>query len=134
MKSAFKIFILFYYSLVTLFLPMGGFLTLKDIPKMYQSYKENEHHNIRLLDFITDHLIITDGFLYKHNNEEEQKPQKDFHFTHRHLVNFYVQEFKNFEIKKLNFIEKNISIISNYKKSFYIFSINHFIYRPPIIA
>ncbi len=76
MKSAFKIFILFYYSLVTLFLPMGDFLTLKDIPKMYQSYKEHEHHNIRLLDFITDHLIITDGFLYKHNYEEEQKPKK----------------------------------------------------------
>ena len=125
MKSAFKIFILFYYSLGTLFLPLGDFSTLLDIPKMYQSCKEHEHHDMTPIDFITDHLINIDGMFDKHENGDEQKPHKDFHFTHRCNITLFFQEFKSFEFKKSNLILYNVFVNFNYKKSIYIFNINH---------
>ena len=134
MKSAFKIFILFYYSLGTLFLPLGDFSTLQDIPKMYQSCKEHEHHHMIPIDFITDYLINIDGLFDIYYNDYQQKPHKDFHFTHRHSITIYFQEFRNFEFKKPNFFVKNATTNSNYKKLIYIFNINHFIFRPPIVA
>lgn len=113
---------------------MGDFLTLQDIPKMYQSCQEHEHHDISSLDFITDHLINIDGFFNKNNNENDQKPHKDFHFTHRHSVAIYFQELKKIEFYNANPILKNKIIIFKHIKLNYSFNPFNSALRPPIIA
>lgn len=134
MKNAFKIFILFCYSLVSLFLSMDDILTLQDMPIMYQNCKEHQQHDISSLDFITDHLINIDGIFYKHNHEGEQEPHKDFHFTHRHSVTIYFQELKKIEFNNVNPILENKIIIFKYIKLNYSFNPFNSAFRPPIIA
>ena len=134
MKIVFKIFVCF-YSLGTLLLPMGDFSTLQDIPKMYQSCKEQEHHDMTPIDFITDHLINIDGIFDKHDNGDDQKPHKDFNFKLSHLNNsLFFQEFNTFEFKKVKIVIENRVVISNYKKSIYTFDHILYIFRPPIFA
>lgn len=135
MKSVFKIFILFYYSLGTLFLPMGDFSTLQDIPKMYSNCKEYEHHDMTPLDFITDHLINIDGLFDKHDNGDEQKPHKDIQFTFSSLpVILFIPEINVFTFKSTTIQIESSIVTSNYKKSIYSFNHTLSIFRPPIFV
>ncbi len=134
MKSAFKIVIVFYYSVGTLLLPMSDFSTLQDIPKMYTSCKEHEHEDMTLLDFITDHLINIDGIFDKHDNGEGQKPHKHFHFNHNNTLNLFFQEYSTFEFKPNTFRIETVVLVSNYRKSIYSFSHIYLNFRPPIFV
>ena len=135
MKSAFKIFILFYYSLGTLFLPLGDFSTLQDIPKMYNNCKEHEHHDMTPIDFITDHLINIDGLFDKHDNGDEQKPHKNIDFTFSNFTaTLFFQEVNTFEFKSIKVTIENSIVISNYKKAIYTFNHTPSIFRPPIFV
>lgn len=134
MKFTLKFFILFYYSLGTIFLPMSDFSTLQDIPKMYQSCKEHEHHDMSPLDFITDHLINIDGVFDKHDNGDEQKPHIPFHFHHNQTVTLYFQEFRNFEFNNYKPVLESKIVTFSYKKSIYIFNPINSVFRPPIFV
>lgn len=134
MKIAFKIFIIFNYSLGTILLPMGDFSTLQDIPKMHQSCKEHEHRDMTPLDFITDHLINIDAIFDKHDNGDEQKQHKSFHFNHRTTITLFFQEINTFEFKPNTFKKENIFEVLFYKKSIYSFNNIHSIFRPPIVV
>lgn len=134
MKNAFKIVIFLYYSLGTLFLPMGDFSTLQDIPKMYNSCKEHEHQDMTPLDFITDHLINIDGIFDEHINGDAQKPHKHFHFKHSNALLLFMHEIKTFEFKPSTIKIESEIVISNYKKSIYSFNHSFSIFRPPILV
>lgn len=89
MKEAFVIFMLAYFALGNLILPMGDFSVLPDLPSMYTHCKATEHHDMNPFDFITDHLVNIDGFFDAHGNGDEQKPHHPFPFHHWPVQNLY---------------------------------------------
>ena len=117
-----------------MFLPMGDFSSLQDIPKMYSSCKEHEHHDMTLCDFVIDHLINIDSIFDKHENGDDQKPHIPFHFHHSQTVILYFQELKNFQFKSYTQILDVKIVTFTFNKSIYIFNFINSIFRPPIFV
>jgi hypothetical protein len=135
MKKTAQIFLLLYYSLGTIFLPMSDFSTLKGIPKMYEHCKATEDKDMTVFDFVTDHLVNIDGIFDKHENRDEQKPHKSVDFTIHHSVCQIFQEINTIEFKNsTQFVASNQIKISNYKTSLSSFNIMASIFRPPIVT
>ena len=135
MKSFLAKFLVLFYSLGTVFLPMGDFSAIGDLPKMYEHCKTTEDIDMTPLDFITDHLINFDGIFDKHLNDDDQKPHNAVDFKlGSYVITLIFQEFKSFVFKTTNVaIIRNV-VISNHEKSIY--SYNHIfsIFHPPIFA
>lgn len=133
MIKAFNILFLVFYALGTIFLPLGDFATLQDIPAMYKHCKATEDKDMTVFDFVTDHLINIDGVFDKHNNGDKQKP-------HSPIQNQHPAQVTTFQAVAV-FSFKARPIYPTEKKVFYIPSENHFtseyiskIFRPPIAA
>jgi hypothetical protein len=135
MKKIAHIFLLIYYTFGTICLPMSDFLTLSDLPKMYEHCKATEDKDMNVLDFLTDHLVNIDSLFDNHDNGDEQKPHKTVDFTVHHTVCQMFQEIKTIEFKNnTQFVASNQIKISNYKNSLYSFNIMASIFRPPIVT
>lgn len=133
LKKTFVIFFTVYYSLGILFLPMGNFSTLSDLPEMYNHCKANEDKDMTPLDFITDHLLNIDGLFDKHDNGDEQKPHSPIHIHHQAQIVAF-QPFTSFEFENKNAHYSEPTLLSfqsdNLIKSDYISKV----FRPPIVA
>jgi hypothetical protein len=135
MKNILAKFLIFFYSLGTIFLPMGDFSAIKDLPKMYEHCKATEDADMTVIDFITDHLINIDGIFDKHPNGDDQKPHNDVDFKlGNYTITLFFQEFNVLEFKTAKVVIESKVVISNYKKSIYSFNHIHFIFHPPIFA
>ena len=126
-----KFFILF-YSLGTIFFPMGDFSAIGNLPKMYQNCKETEDKDMTPLDFVTDHLINIDSLFDKHDNGDKQKPHKSNDYTLHHSTNQFFQEMKNIEFKSNKIVISNTVLIPDFKNTIYSHNPISSIFRPPI--
>ena len=130
MVKAIQILFLTFYSLGTLFLPLGDFSTLQDIPEMYKHCKATEDKDMTVFDFVTDHLINIDGVFDKHNNGDEQKPHSPIQTQHvAQIIAYQAISVFTFRDKPTYAAEKKIFPIhsDNYFTSDYISKI----FRPP---
>jgi hypothetical protein len=80
MKQIGVTFLATYFLLGALILPNGNFMSLTDLPKMYQHCKATEDKDMSLFDFFTDHILNLDCLFDAHENDE-QKPHKPFQTT-----------------------------------------------------
>lgn len=133
LKKTFSILLLTYYSFGILFLPMGDFSVLKDLPKMYEHCKENEDKDMTSLDFVTDHLLNTDGLFDSHDNGDKQKPHSPVH-THHQTQLVVFQPFISFDFKDKSFRFFEPTLYSVYFNSFVKSGYLSTVFRPPIIA
>lgn len=134
MKNTLQIFLITFYSLGTIFLPMGDFSVIGDLPKMYDHCKATEDKDMTALDFVTDHLINIDSLFDKHENGDEQKPHKSIDLTIHHISNQIFQEIKNIEFKTVKIIISNKVLIPDYENSMYSHNPIFSIFRPPIFV
>lgn len=135
MKIILAKFLVIFYSLGTMFLPMGDFSAIGDLPKMYEHCKATEDKDMTPMDFITDHLINIDGMFDKHQNGDEQKPHKPFEYSIHYPISQFIQEFKYFDFKnQKTFVSSDQIKISNYKNTLYNYNVISSIFRPPIFA
>lgn len=72
-----------FYTLGVLMLPKGDLRILADLPAMYHHCKDTEHHDMNVVDFITDHLLPFDAMVDPHPPGDEQRPHSppDRHHT-----------------------------------------------------
>lgn len=63
-----------YYGSGILFLPLGNFALLPEIPMLYSYCQETQDKDMMPWDFITDHLLCLDRLVDAHDNGDEQKP------------------------------------------------------------
>jgi len=134
MKIILAKFLIIFYSLGMIFLPMGNFSGLGDLQKMYEHCKVTEDKDMTPMDFITDHLINIDGLFDKHQNGDEQKPHKPFEFSIHYPISLFIQEFNCFDFKNSKTFVSSYEIkISNYKNTLYFYHIIPSIFRPPIV-
>jgi hypothetical protein len=135
MKIILAKFLIIFYSLGTVFLPMGDFSAIGDLPKMYQHCKATEDKDMTPMDFITDHLINIDGMFDKHQNRDEQKPHKPFEYSIHYPISQFIQEFRYYDFKNhKTFVSSDQIKISNYKNTLYSYKVISAIFRPPIFA
>lgn len=135
MKTILIKFLIIFYSLGTIFLPMGDFSALGDLHKMYAHCKATEDKDMTVMDFITDHLINIDGVFDKHQNGDEQKPHKPFEFSVHFPISQFIQECKWLDFKYYKtFVSSDQIEISNYKNILYSFDVISTVFRPPIFA
>lgn len=135
MKIVFIKFLIIFYSLGTIFLPMGDFSALGDLQKMYEHCKATEDIDMTPMDFITDHLINIDRVFDKHQNGDEQKPHKPFEFSIHYPISQFIQEFRYFDFKNHKTFVTSYQIkISYYKNTLYSYNVISSIFRPPIFA
>ena len=114
-----------------IFLPEGDFGFLAELPAMYHQCQANEHKDMNLADFITDHLINIDGVFDSHDKGDAQKPHHPFHFNH----NVSISIVRHFPVISSFFI-----LLSPLKET-QIFSIENLlsfelisnVFRPPIV-
>lgn len=133
MIKTLHILLLAYYSFGTLFLPMGDFSSLQDIPEMYRHCKATEDKDMTVFDFVTDHLINIDGIFDKHNNGDPQKPHSPIQSQHiPHIITFQAISVFTFRTKIYHSTEKIVFPIhsDNSFPSDYITKI----FRPPIVV
>ncbi len=134
MKNILQLFLITFYSLGTIFLPMGNFSVIGDLPKMYAHCKATEDKDMTALDFVTDHLINIDSLFDKHDNGDEQKPHKGIDITIHHITNIFFQEIKNIEFKSNKISISNTVLIPDYENSIYFHNPIFSIFRPPIFV
>ena len=135
MKIILAKFLIIFYSLGTVFLPMGDFSAIGDLPKMYEHCKATEDKDMTPMDFITDHLINIDCISDKHQNGDEQKPHKPFEFNIHYSISLFIQEFRCFNFKNhKTFVSVHQIKISNYKNTLYSYNVISSIFRPPIFV
>ncbi len=133
MIKIFNILLLTYYSIGTLFLPLGDFSTLRDIPEMYKHCKATEDKDMTVFDFVTDHLINIDGVFDKHNNGDQQKPHSPIQNQHvPQIITFQTISFFSFK-DKINYPTEKIVFPFHSDNSFSSEYITN-IFRPPIVA
>jgi hypothetical protein len=131
MKKAIYILLLVFYSLGTLFLPLGDFSFLQDLPQMYQHCKTTEDKDMTAFDFITDHLINIDSIFDKHDNGDEQKPHTPVQYQSLQQQTIYlVNEFEIPSTKPISLKNKFPDYPEIFYSSDYIFKI----FRPPVFA
>jgi len=134
MKNILQIFLITFYSLGTIFLPMGDFSVIGDLPKMYDHCKATEDKDMTALDFVTDHLINIDSLFDKHDNGDKQKPHKSIDLTIHHITTIVFQEINTIEFKSSKIIISNAVLIPDYENSIYSHNPISSIFRPPIFA
>ena len=123
-----------YWVLGMFLLPNMDFSALQDIPEQYRHCKETEDKDMTVLDFITDHLINIDSIFDKHQNGDEQKPHKPFHYTQNaSTINFaniprcsivLIKPFPNLKINPFGLLSFNP----------YTFNFFSSIFRPPVFS
>lgn len=135
MKIILAKFLIIFYSLGTIFLPMGDFSVIKDFPKMYEHCKATEDVDMTVVDFITDHLINIDVIFDKHPNGDDQKPHNNLDFKlGNYTIALFFQEFNTLKFKTAKIVIESNVLISNYKEPIYSFNHIHFIFHPPIFV
>ncbi|MEZ4875603.1 MAG: hypothetical protein R2793_09220 [Flavobacteriaceae bacterium] len=112
MAKTLKFFFLTFYTLGVFCLPMGNFSILKELPGMYSYCKANEHPDMNLFDFITDHILNIDGIFDKHQNNDDQKSHIPIHHTFTSYSTFLAPIVTN-SFKFSN--HTNLEVIENYK-------------------
>jgi hypothetical protein len=75
-RKAVSNFLLIFFSIASLCLPMGNLTMMQNIPEMYSHCKSTEDKDMGPLDFITDHLLNIDALFDNHDKGDEQKPHK----------------------------------------------------------
>lgn len=123
--------VLAFYALGTLFLPLGDFSLLQDLPQMYQHCKTTEDKDMTAIDFITDHLINIDSIFDKHENGDDQKPHIPVQYHSQQLQTIYLIQV--FEIPDANPIVLN-NKFPDYSEIIYLSDYIFKIFRPPVIA
>ncbi|MEI7509620.1 MAG: hypothetical protein WCJ62_09170 [Flavobacterium sp.] len=135
MKIILVKFLVIYYTLGTMFLPMGDFSSVGDLQKMYEHCKATEDKDMTVMDFITDHLVNIDRLFDQHQNGDEQKPHKPYEYSIHNSISQFIQEFRYFDFKNLKpFVTSYQIKISNYKNTLYSYQLISSIFRPPIFA
>ena len=81
MQRIAALFLLGYFGLGSMILPLGDFRTLADIPKMYVHCQTVEDTDMNAWDFVKDHLLNWDSLFDKHDNGDKQKPHTPIPFT-----------------------------------------------------
>lgn len=119
MKKSIGIFILIYYSIGSLILPLADFSTISYLPEMYAHCKATEDKDMTIVDFVTDHLINIDGIFDKHDHGDEQKPHKSSEHKINNLTVYLlamntVHVLPSYDL----FIDKIISITQIYNYDF----------------
>lgn len=129
MKRIAGIFILMYYSLGSLVLPLADFSMIPDLPACYAHCKLTEHRDMQLTDFITDHLLSLDGIFDEHDNGDEQKPHRPLNYKiHRGITMLMFVPHYSFAVEQMKYIASQTPVIS----SIYKFNYSNTIFRPPI--
>ena len=135
MKLILSKFLILFYSLGTIFLPLGDFSSIGNLPIMYHHCKATEDKDMTAIDFITDHLINIDGMFDKHQNGDEQKPHKPFEYGIHYPMSQFIQEFKYFDFKNSKLFVPSDQIKKiNYKNTLYSYDAISSIFRPPIFV
>lgn len=135
MKIILSKILITFYSLGTIFFPMGDFSVIENLPKMYAHCKATEDKDMTPLDFVTDHLINIDSLFDQHSKGDEQKPHKPFEYNLHHSISQFIQELKSFDFKgEKIFVSSDQIKISNYKNTLYSHNVIASIFRPPIFA
>ncbi|MCB0526296.1 MAG: hypothetical protein H6576_13200 [Lewinellaceae bacterium] len=133
MKRITAIFMLLYITIGKLFLPMGDFSVLPDLPAMYVHCKESEHHDMNPIDFITDHLINVDGFFDEHGHDDDQKPHHPYPLHHLPTQTLlFALNIVEISFTKTELFEKYIQ--PGYNNEFYVSNYLDSIFKPPRLA
>ena len=128
MKKGIYIFILTYYSVGSIFLPLADFSIVANLPQLYAHCKETEDKDMNIFDFFTDHLLNIDGIFDAHDNGDDQKPHKPFH--HKINSSFAFLDFNPLiKLSQTKIINQEIVI---FPTNFYHFDFIGNIFRPPI--
>ncbi len=94
LKTA-TIILLAYFLTGTMFLPIGDFSTLPDLPRMYADCKKLEDTDMDLTDFVTGHLLQVDGLFGNDKPELDEKPHQPVQFHHQFVqINFSAKRVK----------------------------------------
>lgn len=131
MKKAVNILLLFFYAFGSLFLPMGDFSLINDMPEMYRHCKATEDKDMKALDFISDHILNLDGLFDKHDKGDEQKPHNPLPHNHNlqttgFFLAYFPFAFTYFQITDVNLLRPY--------KLFYSTDYITKIFRPPIFV
>lgn len=87
MERSFGLCLLICYTAGVLVLPGGDLGIMAELPAMYRQCKATEHHDMTLLEFVTDHLLPFDSMVDPHPPGDQQRPHKPMH--HRAGTNPY---------------------------------------------
>ncbi|MFZ1678879.1 MAG: hypothetical protein WBP41_20495 [Saprospiraceae bacterium] len=93
MNRIFSIFLLVYYAVGTLCLPMGDFSSLQDVPAMYRYCKSTEQPGMSIFGFVTGHLLNIDGMSDVRDHHDTQKAHTTPPKHHQHVKVFGVLTF-----------------------------------------
>jgi hypothetical protein len=83
MQKYSALFLLIYYTFGSLCLPRGDFSLLTELPKMFEVCEKTEHQDMNIFEFVTEHLIDIGGMFDTHEQDDDQKAHKPFHFSHQ---------------------------------------------------
>lgn len=125
-----NIFILGFYTLGTLLLPMGNFSALLDLPEMYRHCKATEDKDMTPFDFLSDHLFNVDCLFDNHDNGDEQKPHTPIQYHHQDIQSYFVSQWLNVILNNNTVIQSELPIYNaNIHGSNYL----SLLFRPPIV-
>ncbi len=112
---------------------MGNFSAVADIPEMYQHCKTTEDKDLTAFEFLTDHLVNTDGLFDKFDHRHAQKPHKPFHSHVQH--NSYQVAAKGLfpYINEIFHSKENIKPLSFYSENYHYEQISS-IFHPPAVV
>jgi len=84
LKRIISIFLLAYYAIGTICLPMGDFSSLQDVPEMYRYSKTTEGSDFNLFGFVAGHMLNIDGMADKRDFHDTQKSHASPPKHHQH--------------------------------------------------
>ena len=131
MKKIVYLFLLVFYSLGTICLPLGDFSVLADLPQMYKHCKSVEDKDMTPIEFVTDHLLNVDGMFDCHASGDAQKPHQPL--QHNHPTQTVCSFIATYNITYTEIIERKIEP-TLYKIDFTLSDYTVTIFRPPIQA
>src|SRR4030095_3681968 len=125
-----SIFLLAYYAIGTICLPMGDFSSLRDVPDMYRYCKTTEGSDFSLAGFVAGHLLNIDGMADKRDHHDTQKshatPPK--HHQHSKMIGLLV-----FADRSGMNLMPQARRSENFKSEIYISEYTSDIFHPPTV-
>lgn len=135
MKRTINLFLLAFYTFGTLFLPMGDFSLLKDLPEMYRHCKAKEDKDLNIFEFLTEHVSPIGQLIesVEHETEEDgDKPHEPIQSVNYGQVSVFVLTQFAFSVKQIYHIPAKEHAIQN--DTFFASDYISKIFRPPIVT
>ena len=99
LKKALTILFLSFYGCGTLFLPLGDFSAISDLPGMYRHCRDTEDRDLTVFEFFTEHVSGLGAMIegIEHDDEPEEsddKPHAPVSFHFQQTISYEMQVYK----------------------------------------